>query len=416
MRLFLRRHACSSLLPEFSKGGNLCDSRDIDRYPVLYILHSAEMYGTERMAIATASGLPREFRTIFLGPRGPATWEAERLGFEVHYFHSSRELIQRLRLLFERHARMTVVSTLPRFSLIAIGLNVVYRRSIRHVCVIHGSCDEKRDYGAIRWLNPFDVTFVAVSQFVREKLIEYGMPAHRIEVVRNFILPEQIENISKRGRFAAGIQRALCVGRTEYVKRFDVLLDAVSSQPELADFQVDVAGHGDLLDELRRRATAGRSAVRFLGFVENIEQRYATADLLIHPCPSESFGLVVLEAMAAGVPVLVADRGGPATFVEHGVTGFKYRAGDPHDLARQLIKLRSADAGCLNQVADNATREIETRLSAAASLDRYQQVFAPMPQYAGKPAPSRFVRASQQPALRHGANGAGDGAGVGRRV
>jgi glycosyltransferase involved in cell wall biosynthesis len=88
--------------------------------------------------------------------------------------------------------------------------------------------------------------------------------------------------------------------------------------------------------------------------------------------------MVVIEAMAAGIPVLVADEGGPATLVEEGITGFKYRANDPRDLARRLVELRNADPELLNRVTANAAQSLQTRLSAAASLKRYRQAFAPV--------------------------------------
>ena len=71
----------------------------------------------------------------------------------------------------------------------------------------------------------------------------------------------------------------------------------------------------------------------------------------MHTCPEEPFGLVVLEAMAADVPVLVPDRGGPDFIVEAGVSGFKFRADDAADLAARLADLAAAPAGVLNRAA-----------------------------------------------------------------
>jgi len=362
-----------------SRSDELPSSNADAHHPLVYVLHSSSMYGTERMALATAKGLAGKFNTIFVGPRGPAMWEAERLGFPTHYFQTTKALVQVIRLLLRQYPSLTFASTLPRYSILCKALNVVYRRNINHIYVMHGSCDEERDFGRIRFLNSFDIRIVAVSDYVKRKLIEHGSRPDRIEVVPNFLLPEQIAAMGRRGPFSSGVHSALCVSRIEEPKRFDVLLDAIARHLELGDSPIDVAGGGERLEHFSRRARMTAPNVKFLGFVEDLPRRYAQSDLLIHPCPTEAFGLVVIEAMAAGIPVLVADEGGPATLVDDGVTGFKFRSNDPDDLARRLIELRNSDPDLLNRVTANAAKALEKNLSAAASLERYRQVFAPSP-------------------------------------
>jgi glycosyltransferase involved in cell wall biosynthesis len=360
-----------------SRSDELPSSKTSALHPLVYVLHSSSMYGTERMALATAQGLAGEFNTIFVGPRGPAMWEAQRLGFRTQCFQTTKALAQAIRPLLQQYPSLTFASTLPRFSILCKALNVVYRRNINHVYVMHGSCDEEKDFGRIKYLNSFDIRIVAVSDYVKQKLIEHGARADRIDVVRNFLLPEQIAAVPRRGPFSTGVRKVLCASRIEEPKRLDVLLDAITRHPELADLPIDIAGGGDKLEHFTRQAQVSAPNVKFLGFVDDVPRRYAESDLLVHPCPTEAFGLVVIEAMAAGVPVLVADEGGPATLVEDGVTGFKFRSNDSNDLARRLIELRNADPELLNRVTANAAKTLQTNLSAASSLDRYRKVFAP---------------------------------------
>jgi glycosyltransferase involved in cell wall biosynthesis len=348
-------------------------------HPLICAMHSSSLYGTERMSLAMGQGLVGDFDTIFIGPRGPAMWEAQRLGFQTHYFQTTKALAQIIRPLLQRYPSLTFTSTMPRFSMVCMALNLVYRRSVKHVYVIHGSCEEPRDFGRIRYLNPLDITLVAVSEYVKQRLIDYGARADRIEVVPNFLLPERIAAAPKHGPFTSGVARALCVLRLVEAKRFDVLLDAIARHPELADFPIDVAGGGAKLDVFSQRSRTSSPNVNFLGLVDDVPQRYAQADLLIHTCPTEAFGLVILEAMAAGIPVLIPDEGGAAALVTDGVNGFKFRANDPDDLARRLIELRHAEPELLNRVTANAGESLRAQHSAAASLERYRQVFAPSP-------------------------------------
>src|SRR5580704_15220928 len=66
------------------------------RQPLIYVLHSTEMYGTERMALATALGLADDFEVIFLGPNGPAMEEARKLGFETRRFQTTMQLAKEI--------------------------------------------------------------------------------------------------------------------------------------------------------------------------------------------------------------------------------------------------------------------------------------------------------------------------------
>jgi glycosyltransferase involved in cell wall biosynthesis len=67
-------------------------------------------------------------------------------------------------------------------------------------------------------------------------------------------------------------------------------------------------------------------------------------DILVNASDPEPFGIVLLEAMAAAVPVVAVDSGGPADIVEHGRTGMLARSGDPADLANALEPLLGSQA------------------------------------------------------------------------
>jgi len=100
----------------------------------------------------------------------------------------------------------------------------------------------------------------------------------------------------------------------------------------------------------------------------------AQSDLLVHLCPEEPFGLAILEAMAAGVPVLVPDRGGAGSLVEEGISGFHFKADDPGDLARRLIQLREAPPPYLNRAVSGGFRALATRFSARDRIGQYRQL------------------------------------------
>lgn len=118
--------------------------------------------------------------------------------------------------------------------------------------------------------------------------------------------------------------RALYVGRIDYGQKNLAALEPLLEQvPELDLWMV---GGGDDLPRLRERLADAEAAgrVRITGRIEDQEALrdvYAGADLFVFPSLSDTLGQVVLEAQAAGLPVVVRDRGGPQELIVHGKTG-----------------------------------------------------------------------------------------------
>lgn len=317
---------------------------DAKRHPILYVLHSSQLYGTERMALATAQSLSEEFETIFIGPPGIGLIEAQRLGFQTYQYRTSRDLAAVLVPLLKRYPSLTFVGTGPRYNLVCIALNLYYRCKIQQFQMVHGGAGERNDYARKKVLNPFNVTLVGVSDYVKEKLIQYGVRPDRIRVVHNFLLPERIDAAPKRDPFTAPVRRALVVSRAVQLKRLDLIFEAMDhSSYHLTQLPIEIVGDGPDLASLSAHAAALHPNITFLGFRSDVPEKYAQSDLLLHTCPTEPFGLVILEAMAAKLPVLVPDQGGAASLVEDGITGFTFRANDAGHLAQRLAELRTTD-------------------------------------------------------------------------
>jgi glycosyltransferase involved in cell wall biosynthesis len=322
--------------------------------------------------------LADEFETIFIGPPGPGLIEAERLGFATRQYRTSKELAGVLRPLLKKYRCLTVVGTGPRYSLVCMALNLLYWRRIKHVQMIHGGAGIAKDFGRKRYLNIFPVSFVTVSEWSRRQLIEHGV-RRPITVIGNFISPEQLALLPRRANYdRPGIRNVLLVSRIVALKRVDLLLDALDQRKaELGDISFRILGTGEELESLRQRARNSHANVEFAGFREDVPAEMARADLLVHTCPIEPFGLVILEAMAANVVTLAPDRGGAAELIEDGGSGFTYRADDAGHLASRLVELKNAPAETFNRVAANAARVLRTRFAAETALRQYRQVFSP---------------------------------------
>lgn len=120
----------------------------------------------------------------------------------------------------------------------------------------------------------------------------------------------------------------LYVGRLAPEKDLDVLLQLMHQLPERISSQVHwlVVGDGPMMEQGRREAPQN---VTFTGYQsgEELAALYASSDVFIFPSATETFGNVVLEAAASGLPAIVADRGGVTEIVRHGRTGLHAQAG-----------------------------------------------------------------------------------------
>jgi len=113
----------------------------------------------------------------------------------------------------------------------------------------------------------------------------------------------------------------LFVSRLVWEKNLQALIDLYElAESQHAKVNFVVAGDGVARKELEQRIPNAH----FLGMIdhEKLAKVYASSDVYFFPSDTESFGNVVIEAMASGVPVVVADGGGPKGFVENGVNGF----------------------------------------------------------------------------------------------
>lgn len=192
---------------------------------------------------------------------------------------------------------------------------------------------------------------------------EYGVGAERIAVV-----PEPIELERWKSHFAAAPSRPrsgptiLCVARMYPRKRVgDLLMAAALLRPRIPGIRVRIVGRGPGWEgAVRAHAALGLGdRVLLLGDVsrDRLAEEYANADIFCLPSVQESFGLVFLEAMAAGLPIVACRAAAIPEVVEDGVVGLLVSPRDPAGLARALEVL-SADPGRARLMGEAGRRAV----------------------------------------------------------
>jgi glycosyltransferase involved in cell wall biosynthesis len=165
----------------------------------------------------------------------------------------------------------------------------------------------------------------------------------------------------------------LTIARLVRRKGLDTLLRALAGLAR--PVRLEVVGDGPELEALRKQAATLPHTVEFAGRVDDAGKllRLASADLFVLPSLHEGFGLVLLEAMRAGLPVVATDSGGPRDFIEEGESGFLVRPGDEQALGERIANL-AADPALRSRVG-NSARAAAARFTPARMAGEYLRLY-----------------------------------------
>jgi phosphatidylinositol alpha 1,6-mannosyltransferase len=141
-------------------------------------------------------------------------------------------------------------------------------------------------------------------------------------------------------------------------------------------FRLVIVGDGPSRAELEKALPGAHFAGHLAG--EELARCYASADVFVFPSTTETFGNVVLEALASGLPAVVVDRGGPADLIRSGENGFVARSNDSSDIAGYVERILR-DEALRRRLATGARESARSRdwdSVNGALVDSYATVIA----------------------------------------
>lgn len=234
-----------------------------------------------------------------------------------------------------------------------------------------GIHDETQRYiNDTEWMLTYEASEVIVnSNYMKNELQRlFGLPFEKINVVPNGVNLNLYSGIERdyefRRQYAADNEKIiLFVGRLVYEKGIQHLIAAMPKILEkYHDSKLVIAGKGGMIDELKAQVNAMgiSNKVYFTGYLNSkqVVKMYKCADVAVFPSTYEPFGIVALEGMLSGTPVVVSDVGGLNEIVQHGENGMKSYAGNPNSLADSIISLLYDPALCM-KVAKNAKAKVK---------------------------------------------------------
>lgn len=229
-------------------------------------------------------------------------------------------------------------------------------------------------HAAHRWVSRYMAHCIAISEAARAGVLRRGeAPEQKVTTILNGIRPLDPQKLSSPAQIRAelGIDHEtpliVCVARLEREKDVRSLIAAMTEvKAAFPDVRCVVAGQGaqqELLTAQIEQASL-QGAIQLLGFRKDAQALIQAGDIFVLPSLAEPFGLVILEAMALGRPVIATDAGGPPEIVEEGVTGLLVPPSDPPALAAAIRRLLS-DRKAAEAMGRGGQERFQARFTAA---------------------------------------------------
>jgi glycosyltransferase involved in cell wall biosynthesis len=216
--------------------------------------------------------------------------------------------------------------------------------------------------------------FLAVSHFLREKVISLGVPASKVTTIHNFIDANQYSPTSEVGAYI------LYFGRLERVKGIFTLLDAMAN---LRHIKLLIVGDGnDRLEFERVVADKRLLNVQFLGYRRGGELHDLIRGSICTVSPSvcyETFGLTLIESFALGRPVICSRMGGMPEIVSDGEDGFIVPPGDTLALSDRIAWMAD-HAQVAVAMGAMGRRKVEREFTPTKHYDRLMSVYSTVTQ------------------------------------
>jgi glycosyltransferase involved in cell wall biosynthesis len=353
---------------------------------VALVTSSLRLAGAEKQTVYAARALFQagmDVRVFYLGENGHYQSVLRQLGIPLIQIYAANKPWFILASLTRALCRLR-----PQIVLVNQFGDLIHGGTAGRVCgalTLGGvRSDGRQELDALGLRTPWMLRlahgFVANSCCARANLVSRGIKPQKIQVLTNVIdlrVFDARSGLSPRISLPQGRIIAAAVGRLHPCKRFDRFLEALAlarrSEPGLAGV---IAGADDgARTALQEKATAlGLKApdLTFLGECDNVPALLARAGLLVLTSEREGFPNVILEAMAARLPVITTPAGDASLIVHHDKTGMVVAGEDTSGMAASMVQLarspamrmKFGEAGRRNVEQDYDCESLASRLVA----------------------------------------------------
>jgi glycosyltransferase involved in cell wall biosynthesis len=311
-----------------------------------------------------------------------------QFSYDVVHVHNFFPLVSPAVYYAAKAHHVPVIQTLHNYRLLCPSATLFRNNTVCEAClgqavpwpgIMYGCYRESRASSAIvammiashrllrTWTQKID-TYIALTEFARSKFIQGGLPAEKIVVKPNFV-PSGVNVGQGQGGFA------LFVGRLSPEKGVNLLLDAWQILNDTISLKI--VGDGPLATEVSAKVEQLPN-VEWLGRkpLNEVHALLQQAAVLVFPSIwYEGLPRTIIEALAAGTPVIAGDLGSMSSLIQPGQTGLHFAPGDAADLAAK-VRWAFAHPRSLAQMRQLARREYERNYTATANYHQLMDIYA----------------------------------------
>lgn len=362
---------------------------------ILFLSTSMGLGGADQQLLSAAQvlrGRGHEIRIVSLTPLGPMGLQARSLGLTTDSLEMRRGVpdprgLFRLARIVRGYRPDVVHSHMVHANLMARAL-----RTLVPVPVLVSTIHNVYEGGSLlmaayRLSNGLVDHMTIISQAAADRFVgERIVPAELLSVIANGVDTERMRNVPPNAR--ADLRRSvdagpaafvwLAVGRFEIAKDYPTMLRAfavVRARAEQA--RLVIVGQGSL--QAQAEALAAElgltPAVRFLGARDDVPAVMAAADGYVMSSAWEGMPMVLLEAAAAGLPIVATAVGGNGEVVRDERSGFLVPARDPDALGRAMLRLMALPEGERRAMGEDGRDHVRSSYGLHRVAERWERVY-----------------------------------------
>jgi len=310
-----------------------------------------------------------------LSPRGPVSEQIAAAGIVVHALDAKgprdARVVARLHRLISRERIDTVFSFLVHANAAAAAVSM-FARNVRFIQSIQTTQPEPTWHWKVqKFAQRVAEKIVVPSPSVAAVAMEWSdVPKRKIVIIPNAIDPAEFEGLE---RPAEGDEIPIgFLGRLDPIKRIPDLVQALRDIPRA---HLHIFGEGPERVEIEQTAIRLELTPRVAlhGAVQRPQDALSKMRLLVLPSAAEGFGLVLIEAMAAGIPVIATDVPGIRDVVKDGITGLLVPPAQPQKLAAAINRLID-DPTLRNRLIQAASADVKDRFTWNVVLPKYREL------------------------------------------
>lgn len=362
---------------------------------IVHLMASPFYGGPEKQMLGLALNLPASYRWVFLtfAERGLCQGLLDQVRAQglkgIALKHNIPHLRSAIGEVAEHLRRLKAdVLCCSGYKPDIVGLFAARRASVPVIAIAHGwtgatwkvRVNETLDRLSLRWMDQV----VCVSEAQAVKVRQAGVAANKVVVIRNAVGADAFAKADPayRDKLATLFDKPPgyvigAAGRLSPEKGFDLFVQAAARlSRESGSVGFVIFGDGPLRNSLREQIVAHglQSKCILAGFRADVHKYFPYLDLVVVPSRTEGLPVVLLEAMAAGVPVVAASVGGIPEVIDNGISGYLVAPGDPIALAHRLGDALNDESHRIG-IGKKGRQVVEERFSTRVQGEAYQEVF-----------------------------------------